>query len=96
VLIGDEVDGVPNLVDTEKVTINYGGAKNLTTIVHAIAIHPRGGLQYPLGSSPLIARVAAGSYRNGKAAPNKYGDLKNIWENRLKIGRINARAYRTD
>jgi prepilin-type N-terminal cleavage/methylation domain-containing protein len=93
VLLEDEVEGIPNLMDAEKITVNYGGAKNLTTQIHAIAIHPRGGLQYPLGSSPLLVRLAVGGYRDGKATPNKHGDLKQIWENRLKIGRVNARAY---
>ncbi len=96
VLIEHEVNGLPNLIDTEKITINYGGPKSLTTKVHAMAIHPRGGLQYPVGSSPLLVRIALGTYRNGKATANKYGELKQIWGNRLKIGRINARCYPTD
>ncbi|NJM36548.1 MAG: hypothetical protein HC845_00995 [Akkermansiaceae bacterium] len=96
VLLGEEVDGVPNLIDSEKVTIHYGGAKNLTTQIYTISIHSRGGLQYPLGSSPVLLRLAIGSYRDGIATPHKHGDLKQISENRLKIGRINARAYRID
>jgi hypothetical protein len=96
VLLKDEVGSIPNLMSAEKLTINYGGAKNLTTQVHAMAIHSRGGLQYPLGSSPMLVRLAVGGYRDGKAVPNKHGDLKQVSESRIKIGRIHARAYPID
>ncbi len=67
VLIGDAVDGVPNPIDQSKVTINYGGSKNLSIKVHAIAFNPRGGLHFPAGSTQIVFRIAEGGYRGGIA-----------------------------
>ncbi|MES2921668.1 MAG: prepilin-type N-terminal cleavage/methylation domain-containing protein [Verrucomicrobiota bacterium] len=95
-LIGDKVDGLPNPLDESEITISYGGTKNLSVKVHAIAFNSRGGLHYPSGSTPIAIRIAEGGYRGGKATPNKRGSMQSITENRLKIGRVTARPYRID
>ncbi|MEO5916854.1 MAG: hypothetical protein ABIS50_21680 [Luteolibacter sp.] len=96
VLIGGEADGVPNPLDSPKMTINYGGTKNLSIQVHAIAFNSRGGLLSPDGSTPIALRIAEGGYRNGKATPNMRAGQKAVTENRLKIGRVTARPYQID
>lgn len=95
-LIGGDVDGVANPLDQPQVTITYGGTRNLGVQVHAIAFNSRGGLHYPPGSNPVAIRLAEGGYRGGKAAANRRGEQKTITGNRLKIGRVTARPYRTD
>lgn len=96
VLVGGEAGGVANPLDQPQVTIRYGGTGNLRVRVHAIAFHPRGGLDYPAGSSPVVIRLAEGAYRAGQASPNPRGGRKTILENRLKIGRVTARPYPDD
>lgn len=97
VLIPGDVDKLPNpLDDKSEITISYGGTKNLSVKVHAIAFNSRGGLHYPAGSTPVAIRIAEGGYRGGKATPNERGSEKSIAENRLKIGRVTARPYRID
>ena len=95
-LIPGEVDGVANPIDQPKITISYGGAKNLSVNAYAIVFNSRGRLHYPAGSTPVAIRIAEGGYRGGKATPNTRGDSKSISENRLKIGRVTARPYRID
>jgi prepilin-type N-terminal cleavage/methylation domain-containing protein len=95
-IIGEKVDGVENPLDADELTISYGANKPLTVNVHAIAFNPRGGLHYPSGSTPVAMRIAEGNYQNRKATPFKRGDAGVIAENRLKIGRVIARPYRTD
>jgi hypothetical protein len=89
---------VPNPLSLDKITITYGGAKNLTVNVHAIAFNSRGGLAYPTGSTPVAIRIAEGSYRGTPRKPtaNERGTEKAITENRLKIGRVTARPYQID
>ena len=96
VLIGGEVDGIANPLDQPEITIAYGGSKNLSVKVHAIAFNSRGGLHHPPGSTPIAVRIAEGAYRGGKASANQRGSQKTITENRLKIGRVTARPYRFD
>ncbi len=88
--------GVPNPLDESEITIAYGGDKNLSVKVHAIAFNSRGGLHYPAGSTPIVIRIAEGGYRGGKAKANERGENKVISENLLKIGRVTARPYRID
>ena len=97
-LIAGDVNGVDNPLDQPQVTITYGGVKNLSVKVHAIAFNSRGGLSYPYGSSPIAIRIAEGGYRGTpkKATPNLQGSDKVAAENRLKIGRVTARPYQTD
>jgi hypothetical protein len=64
--------------------------------VHAIVFNPRGGMAFPEGSSPAELRIAEGTYRSGKAVPVRRGTPPTIAENRLKIGRIIARPYRSN
>ena len=97
VLIPGDVDKLPNpLNDKSEITITYGGTRNLSVKVHAIAFNSRGGLHYPAGSTPVALRIAEGGYRGGKATPNERGTPKSIAENRLKIGRVTARPSRID
>jgi type II secretory pathway pseudopilin PulG len=86
----------PNILDQGQATITYGGVKNLSVQIHAIAFNPRGGLVYPMGSSPVVLRIAEGRYRDGKAIPNNRSNFKAIPESRLKIGRVTARPYQID
>lgn len=98
VLIGGQVaaDGVPNALDADKITINYGGTKNLSIKVRAIAFNSRGGLHAPAGSTPVVLRIAEGGYRGGKATPNKRAGQEAVTENRLRINRVTARSYQID
>lgn len=95
-LIPGSVDGVENPLDLPELTLNYGGTKNLSVRVHAIAFNPRGGLHHPSGSTPVALRIAEGNYRGGRATPYQTGARKTVTENRLKIGRVTARPYRLD
>lgn len=96
VLIGGDVDGAPNPMSGDEITINYGRTNNISVQVHAIAFNPRGGLRFPDGSTPIVLRVAEGGYRNGEAKPDKRGGESGITENLLKIGRVTARPYQID
>ncbi len=90
--------GVINPMDQPELLIAYGGTKNLSVKVHAIAFNSRGGLHYPVGQTPIGLRLAEGGYRGSplKATANMRGSQKTISENRLKIGRVTARPYRID
>lgn len=94
VLLGGDVDGVPNPMDGTKMAITYGA--NLNIEVHAIAFNSRGGLLSPAGSTPIVFRVAEGGYRNGEAKPNMRNGQKVVTENLLKVGRVTARPYQID
>ncbi len=87
---------IPNVMDADEITITYGGNKNLAIKIHALAFNPRGGLQLPSGSTPVVLRIAEGGYRNGVAKPNKRSGQEAVTENRLKIGRVTARPYQID
>lgn len=95
-LIGGEVNGTPNPIDGPELNVIYGGFKPVSVKVHAIAFNSLGRLLYPVGSTPVAMRVAEGIYSSGKATAYQRGDAKTISENRLKIGRVNARPYRID
>lgn len=96
VLIGGEAEGLRNPLDQARLTIRFGSEANPQTgTFHAIAFNARGGLLWPEGSDPIVLRVAEGAYRNGKPAPNTR-DGGAIPENRLKIGRVVARPYRSN
>lgn len=89
----------PNPIDPKnKISVTYGGTKNLKVNVYAIAFNSRGGLSYPVGSTGIALRIAEGGYRGtpAKATPNKRGTNKIISENRLKIGRVTGRPYQID
>ncbi|MDP3850533.1 MAG: prepilin-type N-terminal cleavage/methylation domain-containing protein [Luteolibacter sp.] len=98
ILIPGQVYGLDNPMDGGgELTLAYGsGSKARTVKVNALVFNPRGGLHHPVGSSPLGMRVAEGGYRAGVPKPNIRSDSNAISENRLKIGRVTARAYRTD
>jgi hypothetical protein len=84
-------DGVENPLDRPLISIDCAGRSPM--LVHPIAFHPQGGLLYPPGSGPLAIRIAEGSYRAGKATPDHRAAQTAITENRIKIGRVTARAY---
>ncbi len=96
VLIPGDVDGVANPLELPEIDIIYGGPKKLKAKVHLVAFNSRGGLHFPAGSTPIVFRLAEGSYRGGKATPNQRAAQKTISENRLKIGRVTARPYQID
>jgi prepilin-type N-terminal cleavage/methylation domain-containing protein len=93
VLMRGDIDGIENLLDMPQILITHGGGKNLSNRIYAMVFHPRGGISFPLGSAPMTIRLAEGGYHDGKAIPKKHGKQQHIFENRLKIGRITARAY---
>lgn len=94
---GGSYEGIRNPYDLPELTIRYqSGGKALEVAVHAIAFTPRGGLQWPSGSDPVVLRVAEGGYRGGKATPDLRGESKGVSENRLQIGRVVARPWRID
>jgi prepilin-type N-terminal cleavage/methylation domain-containing protein len=96
VLAGGEAEGLRNPLDLEPLTIRFGsGDQPQSGTFRAIAFNARGGLLWPEGSDPVILRVAEGTYRDGRAAPN-VRDGGVISENRLKIGRVVARPYRSN
>lgn len=97
-IIPGSIDGVPNPLDQPEVTITYGGTKNLSIKVHAIAFNPRGGLAYPTGSTPIAMRIAEGNYRGSpkKATAYERGTGKIISETRLNVGRVTARPYQVN
>lgn len=88
---------LPNPLDAPELRIRYGSGGNARTVqVHALAFNPRGGLRFPEGSSPVQLRIAEGGYRSGDAVLVRRGEQQAIAENRLKIGRVIARPYRTN
>ncbi len=94
---GGDFQGIRNPYDLPELTIRYTSAgKQQQISVHAIAFTPRGGLQWPTGSDPLVMRIAEGGYRSGKAMPDLRGESKGVSENRLQIGRVVARPWRID
>lgn len=94
---GQSAGPLPNPLDGPELRIRYGTGTNARTVqVHALAFNPRGGLRFPEGSSPVQLRIAEGGYRNGTAVPVRRGEQQGIAENRLKIGRVIARPYRTN
>lgn len=94
---GGSYEGIRNPYDLPELTIRYpSSGKQVEVTVHAIAFTPRGGLQWPTGSDPVVMRVAEGGYRSGKAMPDLRGESKGVSENRLQIGRVVARPWRID
>ena len=94
---GGDYEGIRNPYDLPELTVRYTSAgKQVEVVVHALAFTPRGGLQWPEGSDPVVMRVAEGAYRSGKAMPDLRGESKGVSENRLQIGRVVARPFRID
>lgn len=96
-LVGGEVDGFRNVMDNREVELTYSArGKDFTIRVHGLVFNPRGGRLWPVGSAPVVLRVAEGGYRGDtkKASANKRGGK--IAEDRLKIGRVIARPQRFD
>lgn len=90
-------ENLDNPLDQAELTLNYGNAtKPRSAKVHAIVINPRGAIELPTGINPLLIRIAEGVYRNGKAIPRPKADNGAVAENKIKIGRVIARAYRID
>lgn len=95
-LIDGEVAGACNPLDSNELTIAYGGSRDQTIQIHAIAFNPRGGLHYPPGSAPVTIRIAEGDYRSGMPVARRRGESGTITENRLRIGRVSSHLYQTD
>lgn len=97
VLLPGAVKGLRNPRDEPETVIRYqAGQQTIEGRFHILAFNPRGGLQWPAGSDPLALRIAEGAYRNRQPAANTRGANKNVVENTLRIGRLNARPYRFD
>ncbi len=99
VLIGGNVDGVANPLDQPQIEISYvAGGVTVKGQFHALAFNSRGGLLYPVGSTPVVIRVAEGGYRGTPpmATANLRAGQQSPTENQLKIGRSIARPYRID
>lgn len=97
VLLGGEVDGFRNVMDGQEIELTYAArGKNFTVRVHGLVFTPRGGREWPIGSTPVVMRVAEGGYRGDarKATPNQREGV--IAEDRFKIGRVIARPQRFD
>ena len=97
VLLGGEVDGFRNVMDGQEIELTYAArGKNFTIRVHGLVFTPRGGREWPIGSTPVVMRVAEGGYRGEarKATANKRQGV--IAEDRFKIGRVIARPQRFD
>jgi prepilin-type N-terminal cleavage/methylation domain-containing protein len=96
-LIGGEAEGFRNVMDFPEIELSYGsGNRNSKIQVHGVVFTPRGGREWPLGSEPVVMRIAEGGYRgnNKEASANKRAGK--IAEDRLKIGRVIARPQRFD
>ncbi|MFT3989817.1 MAG: hypothetical protein QM680_00260 [Luteolibacter sp.] len=82
-----EVNESPNLMDSEKREIRYGSEADPKQIqVRILEFNPDGGLAVPQGDGPVVMRVAERAKGNGSEAGAR--------EDWVKIGRVNARAYR--
>ncbi len=94
VLIGGEVNGLQNLLDSKPIEIEVSNIKIKRMMVHAIAFNSRGRLQYPPGSAPLVLCIAEGSHRNGRPVPDHRAGAKTSTKNEVKICRVSSRCYR--
>ncbi|MFT4176887.1 MAG: hypothetical protein QM627_09545 [Luteolibacter sp.] len=80
-------DDLPNVMDAPKRIIRYGSEHApRETVVRLLEFSEEGGLKSPPGEGPVILRIAERKGGTGSAASER--------EERLKIGRVNARAYR--
>ena len=94
---GGNLDGLDNPLDAPELALEYSnGSKARSAKVHAIAFNPRGGIILPASANPVLMRVAAGSYRDGKAIPRHNGKNGAIAEQKIKVGRVTARPYRIE
>jgi len=97
VLLGGDVSGFRNVMDGQEIELTYAArGKNFTIRVHGLVFTPRGGREWPIGSTPVVMRVAEGGYRgeSRKATANKREGT--VAEDRFKIGRVIARPQRFD
>lgn len=94
---GGKIDGLDNPLDAPELELEYGDtSKPRTAQVHAIAFNPRGGIVLPASANPVLMRVAAGVYHNGKVILRSNGNNGKTAEQKIKVGRVNARPYRID
>jgi len=97
VLLGGNVNGVRNPLDEPQTTLRYRSGNNTLEVpVHLIVFGPRGGLLLPQGSDPIALRIAAGTYRNGRALSTSRAANRTPAETHLRIGRVVARPYRAN
>ncbi len=94
---GGKLDGLDNPLDAPEIALEYGSeSKPRSAKVHAIAFNSRGGIILPASANPVLMRVAAGSYRDGKAIPRHNGKNGTVAEQKIKVGRVTARPYRIE
>ena len=90
-----KLEGFDNPLDAEELTLEYeSNSKTKNAKIHAIAFNPRGAIVHPSSAQPIVLRVAAGHYRNGKFVPRKNTNNGAMVEQKIRIGRITARPYR--
>ncbi|TAG09132.1 MAG: type II secretion system protein [Verrucomicrobia bacterium] len=94
ILGSGQYDGMSNPMDAAQIPITYKrGATRESITVHALVFNSRGRLTYPAGSTPLILRIAAGTYRDNRPVVNAPNDGSPLPETRVKLGRITARPF---
>ena len=93
VLLDGSIGTTPNPLDEEEITISY---RSSSVKAHALVFHPRGGLRHPVGSVPVVLRVAEGIYRDGEPVARRSSGGAGIPQDVIRIGRSLARPYRTE
>jgi len=92
-----EVQSIRNILDESEITLSYfQGQREIQIQVHAIAFTPRGRLHWPVGSDPMLIRLAEGHYRPEEKKPtiHFHGPDQSSAETQIRIGRTFARSYR--
>lgn len=87
---GGEVDSLDNVFDASDMTINWRDGEK-SEQVKGLVFSPRGGLDWPRGSEPVVLTAGTGTYRDGRAIPTEGGARRN-----LRIGRVVARPWNLD
>ncbi|MEO0018056.1 MAG: hypothetical protein RLZZ522_1339 [Verrucomicrobiota bacterium] len=96
VLLPGGVKDLRNPRDEPEISLRYqAGQNSIEGRFHLLAINPRGGLHWPVGSDPLVLRIGQGAYQHRQPTAATRSNSK-VVENTLRIGRLTARPYRFD
>jgi hypothetical protein len=94
---GGNLDGHDNPLEAPELALEFGTkSKPLSAKFHAIAFNPHGSIIHPASTNPIVVRIAAGNYQNGKAIPRRRDNNGTLVENKIKVGRVSARPYRME